>query len=443
MLGGVLTVALLVMRIASGDPETATTGPGEIFLEPAAATGPDPFTPSVATASGAPASGPPASDALVSPAASAAATGPAAPTATASAAIAVRTIPGGTVGLYGGTKNNAECDMDQLITFLEQNPDKAAAWAAVHGIEPSAIRTYVGGLTPVVLNRDTRVTNHGFRDGAADARQSVLQAGTAVLVDDRGVPRARCRCGNPLLEPIPAPVAPTYTGTAWPEFSPANVEVIAPALAPIAEIPILDTQTGEMFGRQPGPAGIDTAIVINPSPIASEPPAASDAPSGPPVPTALPGPGIGEPVSRQPFFPSDLTAIGAISSNSVDPNFPAALAVDLDTTTSWFSKGPHTRSTVTEYTWSVDGPVEIQAVLIGGNEENSTEFFRTGFGFEQVEVDIMVGGAVVTTSTQTLAGTPDPNTIAVNRSRTESPNVPAGKEINRAVEEGLGGLFGE
>jgi hypothetical protein len=462
LLGGMLTVAVFVIRLMSGQPEAPTAaGPGEIFLEPAAATGPDPFTPSIATASAPPASqsAPPSTIASADPSTARA-------SATASAAIAVRTIPGGTVGLYGGTKNNTACDMEQLITFLEQNPDKAVAWAVVHEIEPSAIRDFVSGLTPVELRRDTRVTNHGFRDGVADARQSVLQAGTAVLVDDRGVPRARCFCGNPLLEPIPAPVAPAYIGEPWPEFAPEKVEVIAPAPAPLAQIPIVDSQTGEVFGRQPGPETIDTALAGSPAPSASEPPASSEAPTAPPQATTLPGPGPGEPVRREPLFPSDLTAIGAISSNSVDPNFPAALAVDLDTTTSWFSKGPHTTSTVTEYTWSVDGPVEIAAVMIGSNEENSTEFFRTGFGFGRVEIEILTGGSVVKHVPQSLHGSPDPNILVTFPPGTFGDSVrlrfmghesldcggvsevlvlgPGWEaEIDRAIEEGLGGLFGE
>ena len=51
------------------------------------------------------------------------------------------------------------------------------------------IESYVAGLTAVRLRWDTRVTNHGFSDGEATAFQSLLQAGTAVLVDDTGVPR--------------------------------------------------------------------------------------------------------------------------------------------------------------------------------------------------------------------------------------------------------------
>jgi hypothetical protein len=39
-------------------------------------------------------------------------------------------------------------------------------------------------------------------NGHAVAFQAILQAGTAVLVDKDGKPVTRCRCGNPLLEPV-------------------------------------------------------------------------------------------------------------------------------------------------------------------------------------------------------------------------------------------------
>jgi hypothetical protein len=63
------------------------------------------------------------------------------------------------------------------------------------------IPQFLDALTPVRLRYDTRVTNHGFRDGEARPFQAILQAGTAVLVDRHGVPRNRCSCGNPLTEP--------------------------------------------------------------------------------------------------------------------------------------------------------------------------------------------------------------------------------------------------
>ncbi len=76
---------------------------------------------------------------------------------------------------------------------------------------------------------DTRVTNHGYRDGAATSYQAVLQAGTAVLVDNHGVPRVRCACGNPLTPPVAQQTTPKRTGDTWSSYRPQNVVVVTPA----------------------------------------------------------------------------------------------------------------------------------------------------------------------------------------------------------------------
>ena len=73
-------------------------------------------------------------------------------------------------------------------------------------ISVADIPTYIGTLTPMQLRADTRVTNHGFVDGHATSLQSVLQAGTAVLVDDQGRPRVKCGCGNPLFYLVATPM---------------------------------------------------------------------------------------------------------------------------------------------------------------------------------------------------------------------------------------------
>jgi DNA-binding MarR family transcriptional regulator len=85
------------------------------------------------------------------------------------------------------------------------------------------------GLTSVVLRADTQVTDHGFRDGRATSFQSVLQRGTAVLVDNLGVPRVRCKCGNPLTPPKAVTSTPTFKGQAWEGFDAAKVVVVVPA----------------------------------------------------------------------------------------------------------------------------------------------------------------------------------------------------------------------
>ena len=109
-------------------------------------------------------------------------------------------VSGSSTGLYGGTGENA-CDIDKLVAFLLANPDIGAAWAEVQGIDPSELEDFIRGLTPAVLLQNTLVTNHGYSDGEATPFLAVLEAGTAVLVDEDGIPRARCACGNPLLVP--------------------------------------------------------------------------------------------------------------------------------------------------------------------------------------------------------------------------------------------------
>ena len=103
-------------------------------------------------------------------------------------------------GLYGGTNENV-CDVDQLIEFLWENPDMARAWAEVQGLTVAELEDYLRSLEPAILLENTLVTNHGYRNGRATPFQAVLEAGTAVLVDEDGIPRARCACGNPLIPP--------------------------------------------------------------------------------------------------------------------------------------------------------------------------------------------------------------------------------------------------
>jgi len=107
-------------------------------------------------------------------------------------------------GPFGGSGSDLVCDRELLIRSLRARPDRLKEWAQVLDVEPDirAVARYIRGLRSVTLTRDTRVTNHSFVDGRAVAFQSILQAGTAVLVDEKGVPVVRCRCGNPLLEPV-------------------------------------------------------------------------------------------------------------------------------------------------------------------------------------------------------------------------------------------------
>jgi hypothetical protein len=60
----------------------------------------------------------------------------------------------------------------------------------------------------------------------ANPINSVLQAGTAVLVDTFGVPRVRCFCGNPLAPAIELAAEVTVGGTPWPGFDLGNTVVV-------------------------------------------------------------------------------------------------------------------------------------------------------------------------------------------------------------------------
>ncbi len=182
--------------------------------------------------------------------------------------VSYQVVDADATGLYGGSLDEASCDVEQLAAFLAEDAEKAAAWADVIGIEPADIATYLDGLTPVNLGEDTRVTNHGFVDGEPTPREAVLQRGTAVLVDDAGVPRVRCYCGNPLLEPAISG-SEEYEGAAWSAFDPANVRLVDAADAPIEEFELFDVRTGSQILR---PAGTRGQMDADPRPEPEEEP---------------------------------------------------------------------------------------------------------------------------------------------------------------------------
>jgi actin-like ATPase involved in cell morphogenesis len=162
-------------------------------------------------------------------------------------------VTGDTPGLYGGTRSDT-CNAQGIRTYLEANPDKAGAWATAMDLPPTQVGPFLGSLTPVTLRTDTAVTNHGFRDGSATAFQSVLQAGTGVLVDAEGLPRVRCYCGNPLGEPD-QPTSAAYTGVSWNGFSKSSVTVITKAPKEVTEFVVVDPGTDEVVTRPRGTSG--------------------------------------------------------------------------------------------------------------------------------------------------------------------------------------------
>jgi hypothetical protein len=244
--------ALAVVLLSGGDDETKTAQPkggtpvgeGEVLLEPINTQVPNPFTPRTTTG-----------------------TEPSVQTAVMPAGVPARAASGGQVngnapGLYGGTGNNAVCDRNQLIAFLEANPAKARAFAGVLGITTTQIRDYINALTPVVLTTDTLVLNHGYANGRATPRNAVLQAGTAVLIDTYGIPRVKCGCGNPLAPPTITKAA-KIRGPRWTGFQPTKVTKVTSAEI-VNIFVIVNVTTGQLTDRPPGTDGTqDTQILID------------------------------------------------------------------------------------------------------------------------------------------------------------------------------------
>ncbi|MGW6564016.1 DUF6777 domain-containing protein [Streptomyces sp. NPDC054975] len=286
---GALASALFLAGCSSGDGAggngadrtTAAAAAKEVLLQPLAAQGPDPFTASTAKATRPPATTPPDTPA---------------PTATAGT---VHEITGSTPGLYGGTHSVASCDVERQVDHLSADQGKARAFAEAAGIPEGSLADWLRGLTPVVLSADTRVTNHGYRDGGATAYQSVLQAGTAVLVDQYGAPRVRCACGNPLRSPAAAQGA-TPKGQPWRGYHPDRVVVIRPTTTVVTSLVIANLANNTWIERK---TGTDGEQDTRPAVIPPCDPAACDL-TGTPTPVPTPSVPDGSPPPGDPTPPA-------------------------------------------------------------------------------------------------------------------------------------------
>ncbi|MFF7356612.1 DUF6777 domain-containing protein [Streptomyces filipinensis] len=304
-----LSAMLLVAGCVHPGVKAARMG-GDVYLVPAAAQGPDPFTGSTVTGTGEPAApdargaaptatGTPGVSSTGPPPATS--SGPALPAALVAAPLsAVRVLSGATPGLYGGTAGVAGCDVQRQIAYLTADRDRGEAFARAAGVPASGIPGYLHGLTPVVLRADTRVTSHGYRAGKAVGHQAVLQAGTAVLVDDRGVPRVRCACGNPLGWPAPARGGFGARGSAWSGYRPGQVIAVTPAPRAVTSITIVNAGARTWVRRRIGHDVRDDQVVPAPAGAATAPgdipaPTATTAAATPPPYDARPRPAVSGP----------------------------------------------------------------------------------------------------------------------------------------------------
>jgi len=277
------------------------------------------------------------------------------------------TVEGGHVGLYGGTLNVATCDKNQLAVYLQQNPDKAAAWAGVVGINVAQIPSYVASLTPVLLRSDTLVTNHGYANGQATVIPAVLQAGTAVLVDNKGEPVTKCYCGNPLSPPgyYSPGYSPNYYGPVWQGFTPTSITIVQNNTTIIDTFTLVDPQTKQPFNR---PAGTDGSqdTPTTPSPTTTVPPPVTTAPAT--TAPATTAPGTTAPPVTQPAGPSpEQRAIDKLN-NGASQCYPFPAPIEQGYGQNTVTAGPpganpftltvvtHNQdgSTLQTFTWSVD-----------------------------------------------------------------------------------------
>ncbi|MCX5379898.1 DUF6777 domain-containing protein [Streptomyces sp. NBC_00091] len=307
-LAAVAALVLVLTRPDGGGGGASQRAEAEVFLQPAAASGQDPFTESTAAEQATP---PPES--------------PPPGTATPTGPTGTRSVSGSAPGLYGGTKDVASCDVEKQIAALTAQPAKNVAFASALGIRPAAVPGHLRALTPVQLRTDTRVTNHGYRDGRATAYQAVLQAGTAVLVDDRGVPRVRCACGNPLGPPVALKADPKRFGKPWASYRPTQVVVIAPSVTVVRKFVIYDHHDRRWLERDRGTdpePDKPVAPPVAPPPVVPPPPPVFVPPSEATPSVTTPPPSAPAPETGTPTATGTPTDTGTATRSSKPPAPP-------------------------------------------------------------------------------------------------------------------------
>jgi hypothetical protein len=228
----------------------------------------------------------------------------------------------------------------------------------------------------------------------------VLQAGTAVLVDDRGVPRARCACGNPLTPPEAVQSAALYTGQEWPGFRPDAVTAVAPSPQPLDKLVLTDVNTGQPFERPVGTAGtadtavpptttVSTTTTTTTAPVTTT--SAASTTSAAATTTAPPQTSTTSLATTTLPPPRNVTREGTPSvSSQYDATFGPDKATDDDPTTSWFSAGnKDPEGDQSTFTWQGRQTDFITSIEIIGNENNSTAQFQQGENFKAMEIQVL------------------------------------------------------
>jgi hypothetical protein len=242
----------------SSDGDRANPEEGDVFLDPFGEVGTNPFTNSVALA----------------------AVPPVDVANTDRSDQGLSTVRGTTSALYAAAPGQQICDASAAINELADNDDKGQAWVDALNDDPQLswsggsklaaddVPAYVAELTSVFLRSDTRVTSHGFESRHASPFQSVLQHGTAVLIDTRGVPRARCAGFNPLSPPKPA-AKPKYHGEEWDGFDKTKLVIVQPG-SEADSFRVLDVHTKTIVEIPAGQRALTIATTTTTEPFDEE-----------------------------------------------------------------------------------------------------------------------------------------------------------------------------
>ncbi|MET8555469.1 DUF6777 domain-containing protein [Streptomyces sp. NPDC004959] len=182
-----------------------------------------------------------------------------------------RLVAGDTPGLYAGLPARTGCDARAQSRLLTADRPRATAFARAAGTPAAGLDRWLDDLTPVVLRADTVVTAHGYAKGDVTTYRAVLQSGTAVLVDARGVPRVRCACGNP-LGPAGGGSVGAPRGERWKGYEADEVRAVAPAARPLSALTLADPVHGHWLERPVGDDGGHDRAVREPSASPSAPP---------------------------------------------------------------------------------------------------------------------------------------------------------------------------
>ncbi|MFJ2863461.1 DUF6777 domain-containing protein [Kitasatospora sp. NPDC087314] len=379
-------VATVLIVNNQGGHNEAIPAANEVALQTPADPGPAPFTPSVET-QGVSAPAPPQAPQPGQGGGS-----------TATSPGVIHSVQGSSAGLYGGTMSKPSCDTERLITMVSTG-DSGRAWASAAGIEQSAIPSYLRSLTSAYLRVDTRVTNHNYKSGAVAEYQSVLQAGTAVLVDSQGVPRVRCSCGNPLKAPVLVSDA-KYTGKAWSGFQPTTLVVVVPTPQPVTEIVLVNIETGGWFSRLTGRIDVVDRHV--------------DPPKGPLA------PGVPPPGKMTPTTPGATASMSASSSGATSGSGSATTS---GATSSGATSSGATSSGATSSGATSSGAKSSGATSSGATSSGATSSGATSSGAKSSGASTGTGSASATSSTS--SGTPGGTTKTAGPS-SASTGSPAG-----------------